>query len=218
MNHLRHAGILPYSIVKDKSGQARVCFLLGQEHPETGWADSLNWSSFGGKPEKGETPFESAAREAYEESMGFLGEERDIKDRLIQLYRDGKLAYIESGKSVTYLLPIKFDANHPLLYSQIYTYVHNATKEVKLKKKPTKKGIKYDNFHCLHGMFKDGFFEKIDIKWIVDSDLSKLVYYGNGEGNVTYYDPTVKLCKLRPVFISTMKDMYEKYPKLIGDD
>ena len=54
------AGILPWSV--DDSGQ--LVLLLGRE------ADTGHWAGFGGARDRGESLYDTALREGYEESMG----------------------------------------------------------------------------------------------------------------------------------------------------
>ena len=213
---INHAGVLPYCIVRDEQDQEKFCFLLGQERPETNWADSLTYCSFGGKPEPGETIMEAAAREAYEESMGFLGTEQEILDKLKELDSKGKLMYFspEDGKAITYLLPVVYQPNLPTNFANFYNYVLYACQQMELKKnKKAKRG------NYLHNFFPKGFFEKVDIIWLIDSDLSKLVKreIRPEQSNLTnLVNNQAVLCKLRPIFAKTMLELYRKYPQLIG--
>ena len=60
-----YCGILPY--IKEKG---RIYFLIGQE---AGGNDKYKWSDFSGKPKKRETPKQTAAREAAEETGYVFG-------------------------------------------------------------------------------------------------------------------------------------------------
>lgn len=60
-----YSGILPY--VK-RNG--KIYFLIGQE---SGGKNKFKWSDFSGKPERGETPKQTAAREAAEETGYVFG-------------------------------------------------------------------------------------------------------------------------------------------------
>ncbi len=83
------AGILPYRF---KDGHLE--FLIGKEsagyHPNT-------WSDFGGKPERGERPIQTAAREGAEETGEILGSQSTLERRL-------KQAPCIGSKYVMYLL------------------------------------------------------------------------------------------------------------------
>ena len=74
-----YAGVLPFAV--DENGSIWV--LLGQEHASGNERASLRWSDFGGHIDRGETPLQAAAREAFEESMGLLGSAHDIERQLI---------------------------------------------------------------------------------------------------------------------------------------
>ena len=99
-------GILPYSIIQDK-----YYFLLGQESQGD---DAGKWSGFGGRLEAGESIYQGAAREAYEESMGFLGSEKE----LLQEIND--LNMIADN---TFLIYREYDPKLPELYKRVYQYV-----------------------------------------------------------------------------------------------
>ena len=63
------AGILPITINPDNNN---IYFLLSREQINSDTDPGL-WSDFGGTREKGETKLDTAIREGWEESNGFLG-------------------------------------------------------------------------------------------------------------------------------------------------
>ena len=67
------AGILPVTVHRGK-----VYFLFSREYIGSKDDGGL-WSDFGGSKEKNESFFDTAVREGYEESGGFLGNKSDIK-------------------------------------------------------------------------------------------------------------------------------------------
>lgn len=105
---IRYAAILPYAIV---SGQILV--LLGLERY------SKDWDSFGGKLDYPEEPHDMAAvREAYEESMGLLGDEQYLLDTL-DISRG---IYFEDV--VVYPYRIGYDAKLPIQFDAVLQYIH----------------------------------------------------------------------------------------------
>lgn len=128
----KYVGVLPYAKVGNK-----VYFLLGKEKG--------GYSDFGGKPDRGERPMETAAREAYEESMGFLGSITKIKKGIKEKNKfalPNKIGYI-------YLLRINYNKDLPTLFNDVYTYVNKCRSCPK------------------------GWLEKTRMKWFSRSELCK---------------------------------------------
>lgn len=98
----KYAGVLPYSF-GPTTGQ--LYFLLGQEQFKQDWEGSDRWADFGGGREGNETPKEAAAREFYQESMGFWGSQESIFQRL----DDEKRVELNSG--FMYLIEIPYFPN-----------------------------------------------------------------------------------------------------------
>ncbi len=71
------AGILFY--VKSQQGPL---FLIGQECANGRYREADAWSELGGKRSKNETPEMTAAREAWEESLGLVGTYEELLERL----------------------------------------------------------------------------------------------------------------------------------------
>jgi 8-oxo-dGTP pyrophosphatase MutT (NUDIX family) len=117
-----------------------VYFLLGKEKYEKHWDGSRKWSDFGGGPD-GQPPQTAAAREAYEESMGFLGSEAMIKKRLKTELRF-KMPY-----GYVYLYPMGFRPELVPLYNRVYTYSRRCNK-------------------C-----PEGWLEKTEIRWFSAREL-----------------------------------------------
>ena len=69
------AGILPVALYKGE-----VYFLFGRESRHIDHKASGLWSDFGGSREKNETYKQTAIREGYEESSGFLGTKKQIEN------------------------------------------------------------------------------------------------------------------------------------------
>ena len=107
------AGVQPVAFYKDKT-----YFLLGQERYDKGWADSNKYSSFGGKREKGESILDAAVREGYEEGMGFLGTETDLRKQL----QTDLIGTVEEYGHRTYIYEIAYDPNLPKQFTDVYQY------------------------------------------------------------------------------------------------
>lgn len=126
-------GVLPYA----RNIEGQYYFLLGKEHNVDGWYDSGKWAHFAGGLDPGEDIRDGAVREAYEESMGFLGTRAD-KAKL----NDDNLVRVSDSICV-YLIEIDYNPNLPKLFSDVYHYFLEA-------------GVRTD---------KEGFFEKVEIGW-----------------------------------------------------
>ena len=155
---IRYTGVLPYAI---KNGVKY--YLIGREHKQTGWDGSGKWSDFGGDPED-EPPLMGAAREFYEETMGFFGNLTDI----VKLLKNGKRVSVPGG--YTYLYKIKYDADLPGLFERVHRYFMQCAKMHKYK--PGYMGIP----SC-----PEGLFEKTDIRWVSEAELKKAVI---GKANI----------------------------------
>lgn len=136
-----HAGAILYTIVQTSEESHDLLFLLGKEHD--GWEDGGKWSAMGGKPEKGETLLQSAAREVYEEGMGVFGTKEEIQDRLrkceyvyAQTPRD---FYGNTGKlsSITYLMPTQYVSQLPTIWKSMYQYIEQGFSRAPIKISPT---------------------------------------------------------------------------------
>ena len=106
-------GILPVSYKNKK-----LFFLFSRETID-GNDDPGKWSDFGGGKEKKETPLQTAIREGWEESAGFLGEKKDIKN----LIKNHKIEHIGYNGYTTYIVEIPFDKNLPKEFQKHYKKV-----------------------------------------------------------------------------------------------
>lgn len=78
MHYLIAAGVLFYSIYN-----GHPTFLLGKEKEKTRRKDSNKWADFGGKVEEKDANIsQTAAREAYEETMGVVMSQEDLLNLL----------------------------------------------------------------------------------------------------------------------------------------
>lgn len=152
-NNYIYAGVLPFGV----GPGGRVYFLLGREQVTHGWSGSNKWSSFGGSPD-GQSPRQAAAREAYEESMGFLGTESEIRSHL---YDELKF---KTGDGYTYLFPFRYDSRVPEYFRNVFIYF---TKCAKIDPKTGR--------YSLEGC-GEGWFEKSEIMWIDAEVLCAIVF------------------------------------------
>jgi 8-oxo-dGTP pyrophosphatase MutT (NUDIX family) len=141
---LIYAGVIPYAY--DPTGQVRI--LLGNE--EGGWSD------FGGTPEPGESPKETAGREAYEESMGMFGSVKSIKSCLTE--EQSLWEYDNNGQpiAVHYLKLIHYDTNISALFRNTFKYFDELFSSI---------SIDPDDL--------DGVLEKCDVRWFTLHDLHR---------------------------------------------
>jgi 8-oxo-dGTP pyrophosphatase MutT (NUDIX family) len=132
------AGILPVALYR-----GTLFILLGQERHNNLWCD------FGGRPNKGEKPIDTAIREGAEELNGFLGSEEVLNKTVNR----NMILSISYDKYTTYIYQTKYDKNLPIYFSNV-----NKFAELQLKDK-------IDNRH-------NGLFEKKQIKWYTIKELN----------------------------------------------
>ena len=136
-------GILPVAIVKGK-----LYFLFSREWNKSK-DDPGKWSDFGGSREKNETYKQTAIREGYEESSGFLGSKKNIKS----LVENKLITSITFNGYRTYIVLIKYDKTMPGRFRKKFTDT--------LKSKPEL--VKQHN----------GLYEKDMLKWYSYDDIKK---------------------------------------------
>jgi len=118
--------------------------LLGRER------SNRKWSGFGGGLERGESTAQGAAREAWEESLGYLGKATEIKPHLVLL------GEVKETAHTYYSLPIAYDEKLPEYYHMTYDFIRTCGKS-KLQK------------HCS---------EKIQVVWVTWSHLKHSIMNG----------------------------------------
>ena len=134
-------GILPTTIHNNK-----IYFLFGKENR---FADTPGWSDFGGGAEDGEDFMKTAIREAEEETTGFLGDEKDIK----QMLKKYGTYNITNNKYRMHIFPIVYDSHLPFYYNNNQRF---------LQKRLDPDVIKNSKI-----------FEKEEIRWICADELKK---------------------------------------------
>jgi hypothetical protein len=138
-----YAGVLPFAVVGKQ-----IYFLIGKEHYSYKWSGSNKWSDFGGDDDN-EPTLPAAAREFYEESLGFFGNFSELKKLLKK-----SATKIKVNGGYTFLLEIAYDKNLPKTYKNVYKYIH-------------KDAYSDDPNH--------GFMEKTLVEWIKKEDLEKMI-------------------------------------------
>jgi 8-oxo-dGTP pyrophosphatase MutT (NUDIX family) len=137
------AGILPVTVYRNK-----IYLLYGRENvDDKNNKDRGKWSDFGGSTEKGESAFQTAVREGWEETAGILGSKTKIKN-LIKYNLLDKISWDKDGKGIytIFLVLIPYDSSLPKKLDKVYK---NA-----LKNEPEKV------------FAHNGLFEKDKAEWI----------------------------------------------------
>lgn len=135
--------ILPVALHKNK-----LFFLFGKENPMED--SSKGWSDFGGRMDKGETPFSAALREGGEELTGFLGDAKSLKKRI----RDAGGVYkIQHNDYNVHIFAIEYDENLPKYYNANHTFLWE----------------RMDN----NMLNNSKLFEKIEIGWFSIEDMKR---------------------------------------------
>ena len=129
------AGILPVAI---HNGTIYLLFSREASHMKS----AGQWSDFGGSRENAETPLQTAVREGWEESAGFLGTKREIR----HLIRTHLIDKIHVSGYTTYLVDIPFSQRLPVRFAAHFRA---------MKKHHPEKVSR-----------KDGLFEKDKLRWI----------------------------------------------------
>ncbi len=130
------AGILPVTVHRGK-----VYFLFSREYIGSKDDGGL-WSDFGGSKEKNESFFDTAVREGYEESGGFLGNKSNIK----KLIKNKFVKTITIPKIYrTYIVFIPYDKDLPKKFREDF---------INVKKNHPEK------------IAKKGLYEKDMLKWV----------------------------------------------------
>ena len=142
-------GIIPISFYKGK-----IYFLFGREYIKAKnskgiiWKQAGMWSDFGGSKEKNETYEETAVRECFEETGGYLGSKNHLQ-KLINT----KLIKPIGGKGYkTFLVVVKYDTKLPKIFREKFLSIEK----------------KHPELIC-----KNGLYEKDMMKWFSYEDIKK---------------------------------------------
>lgn len=136
-----------------------IYFLLGREQEYLDWEDSNKFSDFGGAIEGDENILDAGARECYEESMGFLGTQEQIR-KDISPNSKKFITALKVNEGVVILYKVDYDENMEKHYINVYNYFKKCSVEIKKKFRLPK---------C-----PKGFYEKNKIQWFPYSKLKRL--------------------------------------------
>ena len=134
------AGLIPVSKLHNK-----LYFLLGRDIAYNKWSD------FGGKSERGESILQTAAREGYEETNGFLGTQQQIKKNIVK--SDLPVFKTDDNRHTCYLMNIKYNKELPIYMTNNYYFIKDNIPDV------------IDNNH-------NGLYEKDIIDWFTIDELN----------------------------------------------
>ena len=150
------AGILPLAVFRSS-----IYLLLGQERHNNLWSD------FGGSSLEGETIYQTAIREGYEETNGFLGEKNEMYKNV-----EKNLLYEldNNDKYTSFVYKTKYYQSLPKIYKRNNKFIEFSLPE---------KIINGDN----------GLFEKRNIKWF---NLNYFDIEENRELVRPYYYPIIE--------------------------
>jgi len=128
--------------------KGELCFLFGKENPMEDSAKG--YSDFGGRLEKGETPYEGALREGSEELTGFFGDKKQLR-KLIK--KNGGFYPITIGTYHIHVFQMDYDEKLPLYYNNNHRFLwNNMNKKILNDSK---------------------YFEKIEINWFSVSQIKE---------------------------------------------
>ena len=131
------SALLPVALYKNK-----LHFLFGKENPHE--KSAPGWSDFGGRIEQGETPYQAALREGFEELSGFLGDEKQLR-KLIK--NNGGTLKLKHNQYYIYIFKFDYDPDFPLYYNNNHYYMWD----------------KIDQH--------SSFFDKIEIQWFTIEEM-----------------------------------------------
>ena len=137
------AGVLPIAIKNNK-----VYFLFGKENK---YNDTPGWADFGGGVESNENILDSAVREGWEESTGFLGSLQEIKKKII---KNNKMS-LDIPNYKTFLLPIIYDEKMIDYFNKCQNCIQSSLSKEMIE--------------------KTYIFEKQEIKWFSIDELEKKI-------------------------------------------
>jgi len=173
-----------------RAGKGRVMFLLGREQIYEGWKGSGKYADFGGGIDKGENVLDCAAREGYEESMGFMGSLKEIRQKVTPGERDFVDAFAapEQNEHMVFVVKTFYNKYLPKMFLDVYQYVTQCAEKIPEGK------------YVIKGC-PEGFIEKDEIKWFGYEELRKMVKDSGSQDDM-----------LRPYFAKCLEVMFGKYP------
>ena len=130
------AGILPVTVFK-----GTIFFLLGKEYKNNYWCD------FGGSSNNFESTFKTAIREGYEELDGFLGDKKELENRVY----NNLIKQCFTKRYTTFLFNVDYEEINNLPY-----YFNNHRNFINRE-------LTYEK--------KEGLFEKSEVKLFTKKEL-----------------------------------------------
>ena len=146
------AGILPFTIYRNK-----YLFLMGREYIKGKSKCSGLWSDFGGASDKNETYKETAVREGFEETEGFIGNKKDIE----KLIKNNTITEITVNKYKTYIIYIDYDSDIISNFRNNFLKVENNNPELL----------------CKHGSYEKDMIKWMDIDYLKKNKNIFRVWY-----------------------------------------
>lgn len=116
------AGVLPVAVY---NGEPH--FLMSKEKYTMGWKDSNKYADFGGRRDSGESIRRCAARECYEESMGFMGSEDEIFKKLSKNHPDYICKVEHKNASITYFIKMEYIKGIEKMFKNVIKYCEKWT-------------------------------------------------------------------------------------------
>lgn len=152
MQQYKYTGVLVYAYDENNL----MHFLLGREAIIPDWPASGKFSDFGGNPsDETEDKLNAAIRECFEETMGILGCEETLREKITL-----SPSITIDNSIIIYLLHVDYDHNLPVYYNRIYNYLTKcATYHPKIK-----------DFKYIPSC-PEGYYEKIELKWVSINEI-----------------------------------------------
>lgn len=170
---LKYCGIIPYAVY-----DSSIYLLLGKEIEILGWESSNKWSDFGGSPDENDyndsktsqvtdtillsldEMISASSREAYEETMGFIGTQAEIIEKI---KKKGRILILNDSGAFICLLPIEYDINMPHYFNACYSYFTRCTME--------HPHLQYKYvLSC-----PKGYMEKCEMRWVSLSEIKNVI-------------------------------------------
>jgi len=147
--------ILPVSL----NHKNELCFLFGKENPMEDSAKG--YSDFGGRMDKGETPYTAALREGSEELTGFLGDKKQLQK---MIKKNGGHYQMTFDTYHVHMVFLEYDENLPKYYNFNHRFLWNKMDKKLLNK--TK-------------LFEKELFLRFDIPFFIYDDGSSEINFYN---------------------------------------
>jgi 8-oxo-dGTP pyrophosphatase MutT (NUDIX family) len=135
--------------------RGQLFFLFGKENDREETAKG--WSDFGGGCEKNETPYQTALREGYEETSGFLNPKELVKHGIYKLLHNTYHIHI---------VKLNYDANLPLYFNRMATFIHDKQPrllDTVLFEKSELKWFSIDDMVCHRNVFRHFYRDIVDL-------------------------------------------------------